>query len=147
MSDIKLITEDKIQIKQKTTFDDYEPLYHQLCRLINNNYNINNTIYNTNCPAFFNISLIYLILPLQFQEKEKLILDIFNNIKYRNLFNYSIESYLNDNEIKNILKKYNLNPDKLYKFNAYQKKILYSYFYEILYEVSIENHKSNYRNR
>lgn len=131
-----------------TPFDEIEPIYSQVCRLINsglescNSDNTTPPLSNaTNCPTHFAQSLIYLVLPSSLREDiiDKVSVIVNNRILYK----LSMDELLNHIEINELLQgEYNIDPVNLLRFNSYQQKRLYAYFYEGLYEESIDKYLS-----
>lgn len=142
-SDTTFFTQNKITINKNTPFDDIEYVYHQMCRVILSNYidlNIKNKYnYISHCIAHFPLTLIYLALPYDKREdiiKGLVALSIHNNaqllkLNYDNLIShYSVNEYLQSCNI-------DISHD-LIGFTSVQQSKLYTYFYELLYDYSIE---------
>ena len=131
-----------------TPFDEIEPIYSQVCRLINSGLetscsdNTTPQLSNaTNCPTHFAQSLIYLVLPSSL--REDIIDKVSEIVNNRILYKLSMDELLNHIEINELLQgEYNIDPVNLLRFNSYQQKRLYAYFYEGLYEESIDKYLS-----
>jgi hypothetical protein len=123
----------EITFRNTTTFDEVEPLYHQVCK------GINSASKDNNCSPHFVSTLIYLVLPANVRNSA--IIDIYSIIIERNLYKETMDTLLENVEINEILqKKYNIDSVNLLRFTKRQKEILYAKFYESLYEISIDNH-------
>jgi hypothetical protein len=131
---------NELSLDVKTPFDEVEPMYNQVCRLINSGL-IDSMSGNsvTNCPTHFVQSLIYLVLPTE--KREEVIGKISKIVNRRRLYRLSMDELLSDIEINELLQRdYNIDSSELLRLSNYQQQFLYRYFYEGLYEVSLDNY-------
>lgn len=127
----------------KATFDEVEPIYYQVCRLIVSGLTENNSrplvVGTTNCQPHFATTQIYTVLPAEIRENA--ISQIYNIIRMRNLFRLKMDELLENFEINELLQKeYGIDAADLLRFNDYQQRVLYNYFYEGLHEDSVDNY-------
>lgn len=127
----------------KATFDEVEPIYHQVCRLIVSGLteNITNPLVvgSTDCQPHFATTMIYMVLPAEIREQA--ISKIYSIIKTRNLFGLTMNELLENIEINELLQReYSVDSADLLRFSDYQQRVLYDYFYEGLYEDSVDNY-------
>lgn len=127
----------------KATFDEVEPIYHQVCRLIVSGLTENITrplvVETTECQPHFATTMLYMVLPAEIREQA--ISKIYSIIKTRNLFGLTMNELLENIEINELLQKeYGIDSAELLRFSDYQMRVLYDYFYEGLHEDSVDNY-------
>lgn len=131
---------NELSLGVKTPFDEVEPMYNQVCRLINSGL-IDGMTGNsaTNCPTHFAQSLIYLVLPAE--NREEVIGKVSEVVNRRRLYSLTMDELLGDIEINELLQRdYSIDSSELLRLSDYQQKVLYGYFYEGLHEVSLDNY-------
>lgn len=125
------------------TFDEVEPIYQQVCRLIVNGLTENISrplvVGTTECQPHFATTMLYMVLPAEIREGA--ISQIYSIIRTRNLFSLSMDKLLEDVEINELLQReYSVDPVELLRLSDYQQRVLYGYFYESLHEESVDNY-------
>ena len=145
-SDTEVFTKNLIKINNAAPFDDVELVYHQMCRVIYDCYQDNTGGlrygYASNCIAHFPLTLLYLALPVD--NRENVIQGVFEILinKGNNdggLLRLNYNELLENILVSEYLQNNNVNPDLLLRYTEKQTAKLYTYFYEMLFEYSIES--------